>query len=126
MSYAGTSYGFGTPAFYPSAQQAYWQPQFAQAGGGFGINPLAATQQIVQLLHVIPQQLQQLQAMQQQQLLHLQQLLQLVPAQLQQLQQLIQTVPQQVQHLQQQPIAPTLSSPAFTSQLFAPVSGHLM
>jgi hypothetical protein len=125
MSYAGISYGFGTPAFQPFGQQAYWQPQSAQTGGGFGINPLAATQQIVQLLHVVPQQLQQLQAMQQQQLLHLQQLLQIVPAQLQQLQQLVQGLQQQLQQ-QQQPIAPTLSSPAFTSQLFAPVSSHVM
>ena len=123
MSYAGIPSAFATPAFYPFAQQPYWPTQFAQSAG---INPIAATQQILQLLNVVPQQLQQLQQLQQQQLVHLQQLLQLVPAQLQQLQQLIQVIPQQMQHVHQQPIAPGLSSPAFTSQPFATASGHVM
>jgi hypothetical protein len=125
MGYAGISSAFGIPASYPFAQQPYWPTQSAQTAG-FGVNPIAATQQLLQLLHVVPQQLQQLQALQQQQLVHLQQLLQFVPAQLQQLQQLIQVMPQQLQQLQQQPIAPALSSPAFTSQPFATASGHVM
>ena len=57
----------------------------------------------------VPQQLQQVQALQQHQLLYVQQLLQIVPAQLQQLQQLVQGLSQQVQPLQA--FGPTLSGP---------------
>src|SRR5262249_40602246 len=63
----------------------------------------------------VPQQLQQIQYLQQQQLQILQQLLQFVPAQLQQLQQLIQFVPHQIQQSQPsqqwQPFGPPLSGP---------------
>jgi hypothetical protein len=67
-----------------------------------GIGAAQPLPQILQFLQIVPQQLHQLQVLQQQQLLQLQQILQVVPAQLQQLQQLIQVVPQQVQLLQQQ------------------------
>ncbi len=126
----GTTFGIGTPTILPIAQnfgsfspfvgqglgiQTYQQQPFVQtlsnplvAGSyGFapsGIGPVAALplSQIAQVLQIVPQQLQQVQLLQQQLLLHLQQLLQWVPAQLQQLQQLIQVVPHQVQQLQQQ------------------------
>jgi hypothetical protein len=114
---AGTTFGIGTPGAYapvglspyaaqglglqPIAQQYYGQPFATQAIGGYGIGagqPLER-QQVLQILQILPQQLQQVQFLQQQQLLHLQQLLQTVPAQLQQL---VQIVTHQVQHLQQQ------------------------
>ncbi len=61
-------------------------------------------QQILQALHVVPQQLQhlqQLQYLQQHQLQQLQQILQFIPSHLAQLQQLIQLSPQLIQHTQQ-------------------------
>src|SRR5205809_7487559 len=105
---AGTAFGIGTPTTYPAPQNA-WGSGF----GSYGINTVSPQQQIAQLLQIVPQQLQQVQLLQQQQLVLLQQLLQLVPAQLQQLQQLIQVVPQQIQQLQQQhqPFGAGLSSP---------------
>lgn len=97
-----TTQGFGVQSYPQSYQQTPWNlPQGAygaQPIGVFGIQnqPLL---QLQQLLHAIPQQLQQIQQLQQQQLIYLQQLLQFVPGQLQQLQQLVQTIPQ---HFQQQ------------------------
>ena len=118
---AGTTFGIGAPATFPAPaiswgvspyagqalgaqpfpSQPYLQPFSNQsiAGQGIGAGQLP---QILQFLQIVPQQLQQLHVLQQQQLLQLQQILQVVPAQLQQLQQLIQVVPQQVQFLQQQ------------------------
>src|SRR5262245_48924253 len=112
---AGTTFGTGIPYGFATSpwgyspygtqtisQQPYFQPSLGQLSGGYGAGPNSPWQQIAQPLHIVTQQLQQVQFLQQQQLQHLQQLLQLVPAQLQQLQQLIQIVPQQIQHLQQQ------------------------
>jgi hypothetical protein len=109
----GISWGFapygGQPFGIPSVSQQFGQPFSGQAGYGIGAQPL---QQILQFLHTVPQQLQQLQVLQQQQLGQVQQLLQLVPAQLQQLQQLIQLGPQQAPFLQQpQPYGAALGFP---------------
>jgi hypothetical protein len=123
----GSMFGIGTPGIYPVSQnpwgfsqgfgaQAVPQQSYGQtfshpfSGGGYGAGPYGIgtappLQQAVQLLQIVPQQLQQLQLLQQQQLAHLQQLLLVVPAQLQQLQQILQSVPQQVQP-QQQPWQP--------------------
>jgi hypothetical protein len=86
---AGSTFGIGSPsAYYPGATPSWgFSPQIGPA----------------QLLQALPQQLQQVQILQQQQLYYIQQLLQIVPAQLQQLQQLIQIIPQQLQQLQSQP-----------------------
>ena len=109
---AATAFGFGSPITYPISQPI---PFGLSTYGPFaaGSSPFALPQQygqplqqILQSLHLVPQQLQhlqQLQYVQQQQLQQIQQLLQVVPAQLAQLQQLIQVVPQQVQQLQQLP-----------------------
>jgi hypothetical protein len=95
-------------------------------GAGFGGQTSA--QQVTQLLQIVPQQLQQVQILQQQQLALLQQLLSIVP---QQLQQLIQVVPQQVNQLQQpyQPFGAGLSGPlgfGLVPQAFGGQSGHVM
>jgi hypothetical protein len=105
---AGTTFGIGIPTNYSplgfsyAGQGGYGQPYSSLGIGGYGIGITPLSQQVLQVLQIVPQQLQQVQLLQQQQLMQLQQLLQIVPAQLQQLQQLIQGVPQQVQHLQQQ------------------------
>ncbi len=120
---AGTMFGIGTPTTYPISP-APWglSPYGAYAGQGAALQPW---QQITQLLQIVPQQLQQVQALQQQQLLYLQQLLQIVPAQLQQLQQLIQSLPQQGQ-----PFSQTMSGPfgfGLVPQAFGgQVPGHVM
>jgi hypothetical protein len=120
---------FGSPFTQP-AQYSPWGA-FPQSQQGLGINPYAfqqytqnpplssaplsstiagqlpslqPLQQMIPLLHIVPQQLQHLQqlvSVQLQELQQLQQIVQLLPGQLQQLQQLIQLVPQQLQHLQQ-------------------------
>lgn len=107
--FAGTAYGIGTPTIYPGAQNPWgFSPYIGQAFGA-----QTPSQQILQLLQVMPQQLQQVQLLQQQQTALLQQLIHFVPAQLQQLQQLIQVVPHQIQQLQQpyQAFGAGLSSP---------------
>jgi hypothetical protein len=89
---AGTTFGIGTPTTNPippigwSAQQPFLQAQPLQSIG-YGIGAAPPPQQIVQLLQIVAQQLQQVQALEQQQLVHLQQLLQLVPQQVHHLQQ---------------------------------------
>ena len=91
---AGAFSTFGSPIGYP--QTGWGTPYFTQ---GFGTSPSQ------QLLQVVPQQLQQLHYLQQQQLQvlqQLQQLIQIVPQQLHQLQHVLQFVPQQIQQLQQQ------------------------
>jgi|SRR6478672_7386640 hypothetical protein len=107
--FAGTGFGIGTPAINPMAQNPWGFAPYI--GAGFGGQ--TSTQQITQLLQIVPQQLQQVQALQQQQFALLQQLLSIVPSQLQQLQQLIQVVPHQVQQLQQpyQPFGAGISGP---------------
>jgi hypothetical protein len=131
----GNMFGIGTPGIYPMSQnpwglsqgfgaQALPQQSYGQTfpnpfiGGGYGVGAYGMStvpplQQAVQLLQIVPQQLQQLQLLQQQQLAHLQQLLLVVPAQLQQLQQILQSVPQQVQQHQQpwQPFGAGASGP---------------
>lgn len=119
---AGTMYGIGTPTNYPISQPSMgFSPYASFVGQGIGISPW---QQILQLVQIVPQQLQQVQTLQQQQLVYLQQLLQLVPAQLQQLQQLIQVLHQQAQPLQQpwQPLGQAISGPlgfGLVPQVFA-------
>lgn len=124
----GSTLGFATPTtlpqsgiswgFTPYSGQQPGIPSFAQQYGqqfsgqpGYAIGSAQPLQQILQFLHTVPQQLQQLQILQQQQLVYVQQLLQLVPAQLQQLQQLMQSG-QSTQFLQQQqPFGPALGFP---------------
>lgn len=100
---AGTIFGIGTSPTYPLSTPWGFSPYGAYPGQAAGVQ---SWQQLLQLLQIVPQQLQQVHALQQQQLLYVQQLLQIVPAQLQQLQQLIQVVPQQVQPLGQNMAAP--------------------
>ena len=125
--FAGTPFGIGTPTIYPAAQNpGTFSPYTAQGLGG-----QTPFQQIAHLLQIVPQQLQQVQFLQQQQLVLLQQLLHVVPAQLQQLQQLIQVVPHQVQQLQQQyqPFGAGLSGPlgfGLVPQAFGGQTSHVM
>jgi hypothetical protein len=96
--FAGTTFGIGTPGIYPVPQNP-----FGGSGYGFGqygVGTTSPLHQIAQLVQVLPQQLQQLQLLQQQQLVLVQQVLQQLPIQLQQLQQLVQIGSHQ---LQQQP-----------------------
>jgi hypothetical protein len=98
--FGGSSpYGLQGPSLSPFAtQQPYGQPLLNSPLSS--VTAGNASQQIVQLLQAVPQQLQQLQQLayaQQQQLLQIQQLLQQIPGQLLQLQYLIQSVPQQIQ-----------------------------
>lgn len=108
--FAGTTFGIGTPSLYPVPQNP-----FGGSGYGFGqygIGTVPPVHQIAQLVQILPQQLQQLQILQQQQLVLLQQLLQQVPAQLQQLQQLTQIIPHQLQQQQwQQPFGSGVVGP---------------
>jgi hypothetical protein len=118
---AGTMFGIGTPNPYAISAGSWGLSPYGSVGQGIGVQQ--PWQQILQLVQIVPQQLQQVQALQQQQLLYLQQLLQVVPAQLQQLQQLIQILPQQAQQLQPfQPLGQTLSGPlgfGLVPQVFA-------
>jgi hypothetical protein len=125
---AGTMFGIGTPTTYPISPAPWGLSPY----GGYAVQAagLQPWQQITQLVQIVPQQLQQIHALQQQQLLYLQQLLQIVPAQLQQLQQqvqqqLIQSLPQQGQ-----PVSQTLSGPfgfGLVPQAFGgQVPGHVM
>jgi hypothetical protein len=121
--FAGTAFGIGTPTINPGAQNPWGAAPYT--GQGFGAQTPA--QQIAQLLQIVPQQLQQVQLLQQQQLVLLQQLLHVVPAQLQQLQQLIQ-VSQQIQQ-QYQPFGAGLSSPlgfGLVPQAFGGPTSHVM
>ncbi len=144
--FAGTAFGIGTPTIYPVQSPWGFSPYTGQAFGAqssnpslgagygigsYGVGTVSPSQQIAQLLQIVPQQLQQVQVLQQQQLALLQQLLQLVPAQLQQLQQLIQVVPHQVQQLQQQyqPFGAAFSSPlgfGLVPQAFGGQTSHVM
>ena len=125
--FAGSPSGIGAPTIYSVAQNPWaFSPYISQ---GFGAQ--TPFQSITQLLQIVPQQLQQVQLLQQQQFALLQQLLHVVPAQLQQLQQLIQVVPHQVQQLQQQyqPFAAGLSSPlgfGLVPQAFGGQTSHVM
>jgi hypothetical protein len=155
----GTTFGIGTPAIYPVTQNfggfspyagqgfgthVFPQQPYVQTlsnpfiGGGYNVGPYGigtapspVLHQIAQLLQIVPQQLQQVQLLQQQQALHLQQLLQWLPTQLQQLQQLIQ-VPHQGQQLQQQgqPLGAAISGPlafGLVPQAFAgQAASHVM
>jgi hypothetical protein len=124
--FAGTAFGIGTPTIYPGAQNPWSVSPYTSQG--FGAQ--TASQQIAQLLQIVPQQLQQVQLLQQQQFVLLQQLLHIVPAQLQQLQQLIQVVPNQIQQLQQQyqPYGAGLSPLGFglVPQTFGGQTSHVM
>ena len=125
--FAGTPFGIGTPTIYPPPQNPWaFSPYTAQ-----GLGAQMPVHQIAQLLQIVPQQLQQVQLLQQQQLVLLQQLLHIFPAQLQQLQQLIQVVPHQVQQLQQQyqPFGAGLSGPlgfGLVPQAFGGQTSHVM
>ena len=125
--FAGSAFGIGIPTIYPVVQNPGSVSPYI--GQGFGAQALS--QQIAQLLQIVPQQLQQVQLLQQQQFVLLQQLLHVVPAQLQQLQQLIQVVPHQIQQLQQQyqPFGAGLSSPlgfGLVPQAFGGQTSHVM
>lgn len=117
---AVTTFGIGAPinpaSFTPWGNSPYGSsvnPYFVQQPYGQALmnvpfSPIAQTpfgaplQQVLQVLQIVPTQLQQLQhsvIVQQQQLQQIQQLLQLIPGHLAQLQQLIQLVPQQTQQL---------------------------
>ena len=123
--FAGIPFGIGTSTIYPTAQNPWaFSPYTAQGLG-------AQTPFHAQLLQIVPQQLQQVQLLQQQQLVLLQQLLHVVPAQLQQLQQLIQVAPHQLQQLQQQyqPFGAGLSGPlgfGLVPQAFGGQTSHVM
>jgi len=114
-----TPWGYGGITVSPFGQLPFGQQQlFGQTnpfatqqlygllGQGVGGGQLQLVlPQIVQLLQTVPQQVQQVQYLQQillQQLQQVQQILQFIPQQLQQLQQLITYVPQQILQLQQQ------------------------
>ena len=120
---AGTMFGIGTSPTYPIASTSWGlSPYVAYPGQGSGVQ---SWQQLLQVLQIVPQQLQQVQALQQQQLLYVQQLLQIVPPQLQQLQQLIQVLPQQFQ-----PLGQNMSTPlgfGLIPQTFGgQIPGHVM
>lgn len=119
---AGTMFGIGTSPTYPFASSWGSSPYVAYPGQGGGVQ---SWQQLLQVLQIVPHQLQQIQALQQQQLLYVQQLLQIVPAQLQQLQQLIQVLPQQLQ-----PLGQTMTGPlgfGLIPQTFGgQIPGHVM
>ena len=137
--YAGQGFGgqaFPQQSYGPILSNPFVGGNFGSVpfGGNFGSMPygigtVSPLQQIAQMLQIVPQQLQQVQLLQQQQLVHLQQLLQIVPAQLQLL---LQLVPHQVQQLQQQwqPVGAGISSPfgfGLVPQTFAgPATGHVM
>ena len=119
----GSTFGLGTTGGYAAP--------FAWGLSPYGGQAQPVQHQILQLLQTVPQQLQQLQAIQQQQSFQLQLLLQIVPAQLQQLQQLIHVVPQQIQQLQAgQPFGSVISSPlgfGLAPHVFGPqTAGHVM
>lgn len=131
--FAGTTFGIGTPTVYPNLPTSWGTTPYSSQAPSFqqGIGLGQSPQQLLQLLQVVTQQLQQVQALEQQQLFYLQQLLQLVPAQLQQLQQLVQILPQQIQQQHQQqwhPFSQGLSSPfGIAPQAFAAqTAGHVM
>jgi hypothetical protein len=118
---AGTTFGFGAPIGYPGSTLPWaFSPQQGQLFGG---QPFGQS-----LIQGLPQQLQQLQALQQLQIQYLQQLLHIVPQQLQQLQQLIQIIPQQLQ--QTQPFGQSIQSPfalGYLPQTFSSQgAGHVM
>jgi hypothetical protein len=102
--YAHQGQGINPYAFQPYTQnQPLMSTPLSSTIGNIasGVQPL---QQMLPLLHIVPQQLQHLQQLawvQLQELQQLQQIVQLLPGQLQQLQQLIQFVPQQHQQFQQ-------------------------
>jgi hypothetical protein len=125
--FAGTGFGIGTPAIYPMTQNPWAFSPYI--GAGFGGQ--SSAQQVTQLLQIVPQQLQQVQLLQQQQFALLQQLLSIVPSQLQQLQQLIQVVPHQIQQLQQpyQPFGAGISGPlgfGLVPQAYGGQTSHVM
>ncbi|SRR5581483_9195956 len=132
--FAGTTFGIGTPIMNPSFQSPWGFSPYAgqQAPMGVGqygfgqpgINPI---HQIAQLLQIVPQQLQQLQFLQQQ-LAHLQQLLQHVPQQLQQLHYLLQNLPHQLQQPQQwqSPGIPGSIGLGFQQPIVGQSVGHVM
>jgi TolA-binding protein len=99
----GIAYGIGAPSMHVGQTLPATSPY---GGYGFAAHPFGpqaphvqpGQQQVLQqLLQIVPQQLQQLQNVQQQ-VHYLQQLLQILPQQLQQIQQLIQSLPQQLLH----------------------------
>jgi len=97
----GTSYGGGTPLFNPGQPFAPMSPYGIQ---GFGTSaPGQSPQQWLQVLQLVPHQLQKLQQIefiQQQQLQYLQALAQFVPQQLQHIQHTIQFLAPQLQQHQ--------------------------
>jgi hypothetical protein len=133
-TFPSSGQGFSISPFAQQAQQCT-QPQPNVPFGGYGIATYppwtqSPTQQIVQLLQIVPQQLQQLQQLTYLQQQQLQQLLQIVPVQFQQLQHVFHLVPQLIQQLQQQLLSQQ-SQPFYTlspgvPQVFAAQPGQVM
>jgi hypothetical protein len=141
MAVSAFGFGTGTPGINPAqlflgsspyglqgpspfaTQQPYGQPVLNSPLSS--VTAGNASQQIVQLLQAVPQQLQQLQQLayaQQQQILQIQQLLQQIPGQLLQLHYLIQSVPQQIQQASSATLpgsAAFATTPSWAPQLFA-------
>ena len=132
---AGAFSTLGSQIGYP--QTGWGTTPFATPGVGMSPWQQPMPQQLFQ---IVPQQLQQLHYLEQQQLQvlqQLQQLLQIVPQQLHQLQHVLQFVPQQIQQLQQQlqsqqsPFGQTAAgygTPFLGTPLFGPQSfpSHVM
>jgi hypothetical protein len=80
--FAGTTFGIGTPSLYPVPQNPFGGSGYGfgqgYGSGQYGVGTVPPIHQIAQLVQILPQQLQQLQILQQQQLT------QSVPHQLQQ------------------------------------------
>jgi hypothetical protein len=136
---AGNTLGYGTPIALTPPLAPFGSSPF----GGMNIGPFTvpfagpsalslspAVQQIVQLLQIVPQQLQhllQLEYLQQQQLQQLQQVVQLLPAQFAHLQQLIQYVPQHAQQIQPfAPALPAVSPWGVSPQIVGAQPGYVM
>jgi TolA-binding protein len=149
VSAFGTQYGYpGQPTpwgipqqGFPYAFQQYLQnqPLMSAPLSSTIAGPVFGVQQLLPLLHIVPQQLQHLQqlvSVQLQELQQLQQIVQLLPGQLQQIQQLMQYVPQQLQQLSQfqQPIGQSAGLGGFAAtppwgagpQAFGAQPGHVM
>jgi hypothetical protein len=114
----GSLYGIGWPTINPT-QSSPWafSPYGAQGFGSSASFPSQLPQQVQQLLHIVPQQLQSLQ-----QLAHFQQ------QQLQQIQQLLYVTAHQLQQFQQ-PFTgqfPLTGLPQVGQQIFPAQPSHVM
>jgi hypothetical protein len=143
MRMTASAYGFGWPTINPATLWGV-SPYASQGFGSYSLLGSPFQQQTAQLLHTVPQQLQNLQQLtylQQQQLQQIQQLLLLVPQQVQQaVQQIAQLVGQHVHQYLQHPTAlqspfgltqpgagtPFQVTPPFGQPIFAGQPGQVM